>query len=207
MHPYYAESERAMYRFMRRAAHGHFGHFGHHGRGGDGLGGRGFRASRLLNSTDLQLLVLTLLWEKPRHGYEIIKALEERTNGFYVPSPGVIYPALSYLEEIGYTTMAAEGTKKLYSITEEGRQHLAANHESADVMMAELVRVGERMAQARQRFAEDDPSAGEDAAYSSMRAARRNLRAALEETARAAGEELRRIVEILNRAAKDIRGG
>jgi DNA-binding PadR family transcriptional regulator len=197
MHP-------AMYRTMGRGGWRHG--FGRFGRGGpDGLGGQGFRANRIFSSADLQLLLLMLLWEKPRHGYEIIKALEERSKGFYVPSPGVIYPALSYLEEIGYATVTTEGAKKLYSITEEGRAHLADNHESADVMMAELVRVGDRMARARQRFAEDDPAEAEGAAYSSLRAARRNLRAAIGE--KLSREDLARIVEILNRAAKDIRGG
>jgi DNA-binding PadR family transcriptional regulator len=205
MYGHCSEAERGMYRLMRRAARQRFGGFGPHWGGGAGRHG-GFRANRLLNSADLQLLVLLLLREQPRHGYEIIKALEERTSGFYVPSPGVIYPALSYLEEIGYATVTPEGAKKLYSITEEGRKYLADNQDSADVMMAELVRVGERMARARQHFADDEPAAGEDAAYSGMRAARRNLRAALEESAGASGEEIRRIVEILNHAAREIRG-
>ncbi|HEV2332187.1 MAG TPA: PadR family transcriptional regulator, partial [Gammaproteobacteria bacterium] len=76
-----------------------FGHFfgGHRG---EGMGGRGFRTGRKLASGDLQLVILSLLADKPRHGYEIIKDVEERSGGFYSPSPGVVYPALTYLEEI-----------------------------------------------------------------------------------------------------------
>ena len=69
------------------------------------MGGRAFGMGRKLASVDLQLLILGLLAEKPRHGYEIIKALDERSKGFYVPSPGMVYPALTYLEEIGHATV------------------------------------------------------------------------------------------------------
>ena len=79
---------------------------------------------RKLASADLQLLILELLAEKPRHGYEIIKALDERSKGFYAPSPGMVYPALTYLEEIGHATVETEGARKLYHITELGRAHL-----------------------------------------------------------------------------------
>src|SRR3546814_2680543 len=75
----------------------------------------------------------------------IIKALDEHSHGFYAPSPGVIYPALTYLEEIGFATVAAEGAKKLYSITEEGSAYLADRRTQANTMLAELARVGERI--------------------------------------------------------------
>src|SRR6202142_3333657 len=121
--------------------HHHFPHFfGRHGGGrgfagrfggwfadGGDLGGRGFGMGRKLASADLQLLILELLAEKPRHGYEIIKALEERSKGFYVPSPGMVYPALTYLEEIGYATVVAEGARKLYHITADGQAQLDEN--------------------------------------------------------------------------------
>ena len=90
----------------------HFYHCGRHqgGRGfgpfgkgfvdGGGMGGRAFGMGRKLASVDLQLLILSLLSEKPSHGYEIIKALDARSKGFYVPSPGMVYPALTYLEAL-----------------------------------------------------------------------------------------------------------
>ncbi len=99
------------------------------------MGGRGFGTGRKLGSGDLQLLILKLLDEKSRYGYEIIKELEERSKGFYVPSPGMVYPALTYLEEIGHATVAADGARKLYSITESGKAHLAKNLAAADALV------------------------------------------------------------------------
>ncbi|RVA87678.1 PadR family transcriptional regulator, partial [Mesorhizobium sp. M7A.F.Ca.US.006.04.2.1] len=112
---------------------GGFGPFGHGGRGG-GRGGPGdmFRAGRMLADGDLKLITLSLLAEAPRHGYDIIKALEERTSGIYSPSPGVVYPTLTFLEEAGYAASAADGNKKVFSITEAGQAHLADNREMID---------------------------------------------------------------------------
>jgi DNA-binding PadR family transcriptional regulator len=189
----------------RHRRHGGFGHgpFG----GGFGMGGRGFRASRLIGSADLQLLILALLSEKPRHGYELIKALEEHSHGFYSPSPGVIYPALTYLEEIGHANVQAEGSKKLYRITADGETFLAARRAQVDAMLMQLARVGERMARARQFFAwgedAEDAPADEPA---SLRNVRHALRRVLNEKAEASPEEQRRVIDILVRALKDIRG-
>src|ERR1700760_3833705 len=91
---------------------------------GTGMGGGGFRTGRKLGAADLQLVILTLLKEKPHHGYEIIKTLEERSGGFYVPSPGMVYPALTFLEEVGQAEVETEGTKKLYRITAAGEARL-----------------------------------------------------------------------------------
>src|SRR3979490_1288195 len=104
--------------------------FGPFGRGfieGGGMGGRAFGMGRKLASVDLQLLILGLLEEKPRHGYEIIKALDERSKGFYIPSPGMVYPALTYLEEIEHATVEVDGARKRYHITEAGKKHLESN--------------------------------------------------------------------------------
>lgn len=182
--------------------------------GEDGLGGHGFRASRVVSAADLQLLILALLEEHPRHGYEIIKALEEHTSGFYAPSPGVIYPALTYLEEIGHTSVSAEGAKKLYSLTTAGRDYLAEHRVHADTMMAQLAKIGARIAKAKRFFRSGDdlPPDEEDVTRhnadpsSSMKAARRYLRAALQEKEEASPEEQRRIIDILVRSAKEIRG-
>jgi DNA-binding PadR family transcriptional regulator len=196
----------AAYWFMRHRGR-FFRHGGYGGHGDEEMSRHGFRGNRIFGSSDLQLLIVALLAEKPRHGYELIKALEEHSKGFYAPSPGVIYPALSYLEEIGYAAVAVEGNKKLYSLTDAGRAHLAENRESVDIMLAELARVGERMDEARRYYAGRGSDTAEGgAAYSAMRAARRNLGAALDEKADASPEEQRRVVEIMNRAAKEIRG-
>jgi len=78
---------------------------------------------------DLKYVVLGLVAEKPRHGYEIIRSLEERSHGFYAPSPGAVYPTLQFLEEAGYVSAAEHEGKKVYTVTEEGRRFL---HERKD---------------------------------------------------------------------------
>src|SRR5271169_2130580 len=132
-----------------------FGHFGKGFMDGGDMGGRAFGMGRKLASVDLQLLILGLLAEKPRHGYEIIKALDERSKGFYVPSPGMVYPALTYLEEIGHATIETEGARKLYHITNAGRQHLEDNRATADALFAQFSRVGERMERVRRALNAD----------------------------------------------------
>ena len=136
---------------------GGFGPFGHGGRGG-GRGGPGdmFRAGRMLADGDLKLITLSLLAEAPRHGYDIIKALEERTSGIYSPSPGVVYPTLTFLEEAGYAASAAEGNKKVFSITEAGQAHLNENREMIDGVLEHLERFGRKMAKARDWFGWND---------------------------------------------------
>src|SRR5436305_11917096 len=90
---------------------------GKHGMGGDDF----MRAGRMLATGDLRLIALALIAEQPRHGYEIIKVLEDKTEGWYSPSPGIVYPTLTFLEEAGYVTAQTEGAKKLYTIADEGR--------------------------------------------------------------------------------------
>jgi DNA-binding PadR family transcriptional regulator len=187
----------------------HFGGrgFGHVAAGFmGGLGRGGFRTGRKLAAADLQLLILALLGEKPRHGYELIKALEERSGGFYSPSPGMIYPALTYLEEIGYATVEAEGSKKLYRITEEGSRHLEENRAGAEAMLSQLERIGRKMEHVRRVFAGEEAAADEDARSGEMVHAWRLLRMALHDKHHAAPEEARRIAEILRKAAADILG-
>ncbi|HVX40975.1 MAG TPA: PadR family transcriptional regulator [Gemmatimonadaceae bacterium] len=84
------------------------------------------RAARLFEQGDLKYVILRLLEEKPRHGYDIIKELESRFGGSYAPSPGTVYPTLTMLEDMGYARVVPEeGGKKIYEITDEGRNHLA----------------------------------------------------------------------------------
>jgi DNA-binding PadR family transcriptional regulator len=126
---------------------GRFGGFG--GRHGGGFGGMGgedlMRARRMLAQGDLRLLALALIAEAPRHGYEIIKLLEEKTADWYSPSPGIVYPTLTYLEEAGYVTASTEGAKKLYTITDEGRAYLETNRDLVDVVLDRLAALGERV--------------------------------------------------------------
>ena len=109
-------------------------HRGRHGFGWDGhehiremmRHGRGRRAERVFEQGDLRLILLKLIADKPSHGYELIKAVEENTGGAYAPSPGVVYPTLTHLEDLGYTKIQeSEGGKKLFAITAEGEAYLA----------------------------------------------------------------------------------
>ncbi|MDQ0507389.1 PadR family transcriptional regulator [Xanthobacter agilis] len=102
-------------------------------------GGGGGRLGRLFAHGDLHLLVLFMIAEKPRHGYEVIKSIEARVNGAYSPSPGTIYPALTLLEEQGYIKVeASEGSRKLFAITDEGTAYLAANRAQVEQMLLRM---------------------------------------------------------------------
>jgi len=103
------------------------------------------RAGRMLAQGDLRLVALALIAQAPRHGYEIIKLVEEKTADWYSPSPGIVYPTLTFLEEAGYVTVSSEGAKKLYTITDEGRAYLDANRDLADVVLDRLTAIGERV--------------------------------------------------------------
>ena len=87
---------------------------------------------RLFNKGDLKYVILDLIKDKPRYGYEIIRSLEERSHGFYTPSPGVVYPTLQMLEEMGYAISEEREGKKVYTITEEGRRFLSERRDTAD---------------------------------------------------------------------------
>lgn len=109
------------------------------GMGRGGPGGRGERAERVFGRGDLPLIVLALIEISPRHGYEIIKAIEERCAGAYAPSPGAVYPTLTLLEEQDQVTASDSGSgKKLYTITEQGRAHLDENRAQVDGILARL---------------------------------------------------------------------
>jgi len=179
--------------------------------GGRGFGWHGFRAGRKLGGDDLQLVILALLADKPYHGYELIKALEERSGGFYSPSPGMIYPALTYLEEIGYASVEVEGAKKLYRITDEGRAHLEVNRRIVETIFAQLAWIGAKMEHVRKVFAGEEPRGDErdDAPRGwspELASARADLLRALGNLGAASPDEQRRVAEILRRVAREIRG-
>ena len=177
----------------------------HHGHGmgghGDHFDRHSFGGGRRLSSEDLQLIVLALLEQKPRHGYEVIKALELHTHGFYVPSPGMVYPILTYLEESDLATVTAEGNKKLYTITEQGKATLEENREQAEAMLGRLEQAGQRMQKMQQMYAEENEEGVKgDPFHEAIHA----LRAALHGKRFAPAEEKLRITEILQRALKEL---
>ncbi len=195
-------------------------HEGHEGRcagrsrrgrflGGPGWGGRhgmgggdAMRAGRMLAQGDLQLIALALIAEQPRHGYEIIKVLEEKTSDWYSPSPGIVYPTLTYLEEVGYVTAQPEGAKKLYTITTEGRAHLDANRDLADAVLDRLATIGERVARWRRMSGRDEDRR---AVPPLVEAALNNLRETALTRIESNAEAEARIVEILARAALEMK--
>jgi len=102
-----------------------------------------WRGGRVFDHGDLKLIILRLIADKPRHGYELIKAIEEQLGGSYSPSPGVVYPTLTMLEELGHATVApSEGGKKLYTITAEGTAYLEANRSAVEAVFARMREVG-----------------------------------------------------------------
>jgi DNA-binding PadR family transcriptional regulator len=115
-------------------------------------GGRGqrrggpFRRGRVFEQGDLKYVILKLLAEKPRHGYEIIKELEERFGGTYAPSAGTVYPTLSLLEDLGYAIVSLEeGGKKVYSITPEGTRYLEENRGAVEDVFERIAEFGASM--------------------------------------------------------------
>ena len=98
---------------------------------------RGREGKRPFDYGELRLLLLTMIVEKPSHGYDLMKAIEERMGGSYSPSPGVIYPTLAWLEDMGYATIDTEQPgRKRYRITAEGESFLLSNKASADELIA-----------------------------------------------------------------------
>src|ERR1700719_1191643 len=135
MHHRHSHNERHGRRFGR-VEHSQDEH--HHGRT-HGRQGRGGGLGRFFAHGDLRLVILQLIAEKPRHGYELIKAIEELVAGAYSPSPGVIYPTLTLLEDLGYVAVTpGEGARKLHEITDSGRSSLAATRASVDAPRAEM---------------------------------------------------------------------
>ena len=134
-----------MYRFhhQHRGRHEHAAHGRHpFGWGGRGPHGRRERSERLFEQGDLRLLLLKLIAEKPRHGYDLIKAVETATGGAYSPSPGVVYPTLTLLQDLGYAAAAeADGGKRLFTLTPEGEAFLAEQAGAAAELTARIEQI------------------------------------------------------------------
>jgi DNA-binding PadR family transcriptional regulator len=168
------------------AGHGRGGPFGRH-RGGP-FGGRG---SRMFDSGALRLVVLGLIADEPRHGYDIIKALENRFQGTYSPSPGAIYPMLQMLEEADLVSSEQHGKKNLYSISPEGKAYLSENKADLDRINAQLDQASEEI---------QGVALGEE-----FRALRKSLFRQARSGEFSAGQA-QKVLEILKQARKDIEG-
>jgi DNA-binding PadR family transcriptional regulator len=122
---------------------GGFGGGMHEHRHGRGPGERGGRR-RVFDGGELRLVLLALLEEQPRHGYDLIREIEERTGGAYAPSPGVVYPTLTMLDELEQIEeVKEEGARKRFAITDTGRAHLAEKRTEADALIERLSRLGQ----------------------------------------------------------------
>ncbi len=163
--------------------------------GGPGRGGGGGPRGRVFGHGDLKFVILSLLAEKPRHGYEIIKELEDRFAGAYSPSPGTVYPTLSLLEDLGYArSRVEEGNRKVFEITDEGRKYLEENRSTVDDILGRVDEMGS--------FIFGPVMGGVGKAFGNL--GRATFRTAM----RHQGDEerMRRIQEILERAAREIEG-
>ena len=137
-------------------AHGHRGHhhhaIGRHGirRGGWGREDdeRGGRRRRVFDFGELRLILLKLIADQPRHGYDLIRAIEELSGGVYVPSPGMVYPTLTMLHEMGQIEEASsDGARKAFAVTADGTEYLAKHKAEVDALLARLA----ELATARER--------------------------------------------------------
>ena len=158
-----------------------------------GRGHRRGRGARMFEQGDLKLVILRLLEEKPRHGYEIIKELETRSGGSYSPSPGTVYPTLTMLEDLGYArAVPEEGGKKIYEITDEGKKHLAENSSTVNDVFEKFVKFAEGVASSPMMEVNNAFRIVASATYST---ATRHI---------GDKEKLARIKEILSRASAEI---
>ncbi|MEW6365394.1 MAG: PadR family transcriptional regulator [Acidobacteriota bacterium] len=155
--------------------------------------GRGRRRQQWFESGEMKYVILRLLKEKPRHGYEIIKALEERMGGWYTPSAGTIYPTLQLLEDQGYVRIVEQDGKKIYHITPEGEKFLEENRSTIEEIMDRLRESFENFS--RGHIGEVNETFGRLASLVYRSVWRRGPH----------DERTRKIVEILKKAVDDIR--
>jgi DNA-binding PadR family transcriptional regulator len=180
---------------------GHRGHHHHHAIGRHGMrrgwggedGERGGRRRRVFDSGELRLILLKLIADQPRHGYDLIRAIEELSGGVYVPSPGIVYPTLTMLNEMGHIEeVSSDGARKAFSITAAGSAYLAERKAEVDTLLARLA----ELASARERT-DGGP----------IRRAMQNLRTVLInrfERDGASSETMHQVAAILDEAAQRI---
>ena len=182
--------------------HHHSRHVGPRGFGRGGFGGgfgdrfghreEGGRARRVFDGGELRLVLLKLIAAEPRHGYDLIRAIEERTGGAYAPSPGVVYPTITMLQDMGHIEeQASEGAKRSFAVTAAGGAHLEDKAEEIAALFARLDAIG-----VASRRSEGTP----------VRRAMHNLRLVLQQSldGELSQERLHEIADILDDAAKRI---
>ena len=145
MHHCHQEHGHRPHRFGHKhhAGPGRFGRHGYgRGWGGEPGEGHGGRRRRVFDSGELRLVLLKLIADQPRHGYELIRAIEELSGGSYVPSPGVVYPTLTLLQDMGQIEEAAsDGSRKAFAATADGTAELAAKKDEVEALLARLAQL------------------------------------------------------------------
>ncbi|MBU4610129.1 helix-turn-helix transcriptional regulator [Achromobacter sp. GG226] len=165
---------------------------------------------RKFSGDDVALLLLSLLADEPAHGYALRQALEARSQGYYVPSPGVLYPALALLQERGWADVSAHGTRKAYAATPAGLDHLQAEQARLARLWALLDHAARKTAWLRRTWSKEPQALGPDGEdpasgwLPEFVAARRALKEALLLRSAAAPAQQRQLAAILARAAADI---
>ncbi|MDB5678060.1 PadR family transcriptional regulator [Sphingomonas bacterium] len=144
MFMYFENRGRGCHPGMRQGMHRGWGQHARHwgGRGERGPRGEG-RSRRMFDGGELRLVLLKLIANEPRHGYDLIRQIEELTGGAYAPSPGVVYPTITLLDDMGLIAQQqSEGAKKAFAITDAGTAELDANKELVDTLFARLAALG-----------------------------------------------------------------
>jgi DNA-binding PadR family transcriptional regulator len=154
--------------------------------------GHGFGPGRVFEKGDLKYVILDIIEDRPAHGYEVMRALEERFRGLYSPSPGSIYPTLQMLEDLGYVAATQRDGKKVYEITAEGRRFLEENRSSVEDIWGRVgggwdPEVGREMHEIKHQMMGLGSRFGRE-----MREGRMDR------------EKLRRVREVISKAARDI---
>lgn len=162
--------------------------------------------SRVLSAGDLQLIILSLLEENPRHGYQIIKAIQARSHGHYSPSAGMVYPALTYLADLGYATIEPSGAKKLYKLTDQGRSHIGQNQERIRALLETLNSIGQSNLPPNLETVGATGIQSIVDGSAPLSEAFRDLKAILFDSIHASFEEQARVTNVLRAAIAEIRG-
>lgn len=159
---------------------------------------------RKFDAHELHLLLAGLLREGPRHGYQLRKQLGSLSNGFYSPSPGVLYPALARLEAQGHATVEMQGKRKRYHLSEAGQAYVVAHQALLDHLFAVLRHAARKMIWMRQAETDETLASVETGWLPEFVAVRRELKRAMLAQSEASPAEQQRIVTILRRAIQDI---
>ena len=175
------------------------------------------KRGKILASKDLQLVILQLLVEGPKHGYEIIKAVERHSSGIYSPSPGMVYPVFTELEKLGYAISKVSGNKKCFTITNPGRKYLLSTQGRATAVLQSLKRYGYKLAHLQQDAAQEEktieswgggPYAQDDKEWRQLKSdfleIRHELKAALFSKMECSLVEKQRVLRVLRTALKEI---